>query len=230
MTHGAPTPSEPPARRPLSRGDFQEYSPLIRREAMLLSRRAPRSVTVADLCVRGFSGLSDALLAARATVAPTDVQRLVMSRVRAAMAERIRSEFAGYAELRTASRDVARSLRVLGPTKALSRGVAEALGLSVSRYEATLLAIHAAGLSRVDVIDPARLSGDVDDDATADPSSRLAEAVAALPGEAQTVLMLVHQADCTLAEAARVLDLAEDRATILYTEAIHRIRAFIGKE
>jgi hypothetical protein len=42
--------------------------------------------------------------------------------------------------------------------------------------------------------------------------------------------MLVHEADCSLAEAALVLEIPEDRATILYTEAIHRIRAFIGKE
>jgi hypothetical protein len=42
--------------------------------------------------------------------------------------------------------------------------------------------------------------------------------------------MLVHEADCCLAEAALVLESREDRATVLYTEAIHRIRALIGKE
>jgi RNA polymerase sigma factor FliA len=225
MTESAPTPSEPPARRSLSRGDFQEYSPLIRREAMLLSRRAPRSVTVADLCVRGFSGLAEALGSARATAPAAEVQRLVMARVRVAMAERIRSECEGYAELRSASRAIARTLRVLGPSDARSLDVAAALRLSVSRYEATLLAIHGAGMARVDVMD---VDGGVALEANG--SMGLAEAVAALPSEAQTVLMLIHEADCSLAEAALVLSTTEDRATILYTEAIHRIRALVGKE
>lgn len=225
MTGSAPSPSEPPARRVLTRGDFQEYSPLIRREAMLFSRRAPRSVTVADLCVRGFSGLAEALGTARAVAPESEVQRLVMSRVRVAMAERIRSELEGYFELRAASRDVARSLCVLGPCKASSVDVADSLGLSLARYESNLLAIHRAGMARVDV-----MSLDGCEVAPTEPSISLTEAVAALPADAQTVLMLVHEADCSLAEAALVLEIGEDRATILYTEAIHRIRAFIGKE
>jgi RNA polymerase sigma factor for flagellar operon FliA len=226
MTESAPTPSEPPARRSLSRGDFQEYSPLIRREAMLLSRRAPTSVTVADLCVRGFSGLAEALGCARATAPASEVQRLVMSRVRVAMAERVRSAYEGYAELRAASRDVARALCVLDPTRAASADVAKSLGMSLSRYESMLLAIHGAGMARLDVMSLDRDEGP----AVAVSPVELARAVAALPSDAQTVLMLVHEADCCLAEAALVLESREDRATVLYTEAIHRIRALIGKE
>jgi DNA-directed RNA polymerase specialized sigma subunit len=58
----------------------------------------------------------------------------------------------------------------------------------------------------------------------------LAFAVDALPQTCQRVLMLIYQADCSLPEAASVLGWSESRTITVYTEAIHRVRALIGKE
>ena len=57
----------------------------------------------------------------------------------------------------------------------------------------------------------------------------LARAVEELPLVLQQILALQHQEDCTPGEIAQVLDLTEIRVVQLHTEAIHRLRAGIGR-
>jgi RNA polymerase sigma factor for flagellar operon FliA len=57
----------------------------------------------------------------------------------------------------------------------------------------------------------------------------LAKAVEELPVLLQQILALQHQEDCTPGEIAEVLDLTEARVVQLHAEAIHRLRAGIGR-
>ena len=58
----------------------------------------------------------------------------------------------------------------------------------------------------------------------------LAEAVTTLPVRLQTVLALYYQEECTLREIGAVLNLSESMVSRLHTEAVHRLRAAIGRE
>ncbi len=63
---------------------------------------------------------------------------------------------------------------------------------------------------------------------------KLGEAVAAaietLPAQLVQVLALYYQEDCTLRQIGQVLGVSESRVSQLHTEAIHRLRAAVGRE
>jgi RNA polymerase sigma factor FliA len=56
------------------------------------------------------------------------------------------------------------------------------------------------------------------------------EAIEALPLRLQQVLALYYSEGHTLREVGIVLEVTESRACQLHTEAIHRLRAAIGKD
>ena len=222
-------PAEVSSKRTLSRAEFQEYSPLIRKQAIVLARRAPPGISVSDLCVRGFSGLFEALGSAKALAPDMDLHEYVMARVRNAMVEQIQMANPGVAEVRAQSRQVARAMKLLGAASATSEAIAGALKLTLPDYDRMLQTIWEAGIARIEVL-PFDSAGPVMSSVDTTPVATLAFAVEALPQQCQRVLMLVYQADCSLAEAASVLGWSESRAITVYTEAIHRVRALIGKE
>lgn len=218
-------------RQALSRADYERFSPLIRRQAMLLARKAPKHVTVADLCARGFAGLFEALRNAAAAGAPAELEAFVMTKVKGAMLDFILGQDPRVRRARAASREVARAIRLLasslGEPPSLEQ-IAAGLSTTVAELEATLLETFRAGVARVDVVDVDQLGSVRGDDE--DESCDLERAVELLPRHLQELLMLVYQADCTLAEAALALGLTETRAQIEYAEAMHRVRASLGKE
>lgn len=228
--------------RTLTRDDYQRYSPRIRRHAMLLARRAPRSVSVADLCAKGFAGLFDALLSADMLPEGVPLDSYIDHRVRAAMLDHLIAVDPAVREARRASRTVARTIRALGETLGRpprSSEIAATLGVDDIGYERVLDQIHRAGIARLDVLSfdepdsfvsaaPALTPQGADE--LANQGEGLVRAVEALPEEAQQLLMLLYQQDCTMAEAAAVLGRSEPRAVILFTETMHRLRAALGKE
>jgi RNA polymerase sigma factor for flagellar operon FliA len=135
--------------------------------------------------------------------------------------------------------------------------IAAAMELEIPAYRRTLTALAGAGMTQlVDVDLDLDLAHDLDldldlelahdlDAAPAEllvqdraPAPRaqpaatvdaLAKAVHELPLLLQQILALQHQEDCTPGEIAEVLDLTEARVVQLHIEAIHRLRAGIGR-
>jgi DNA-directed RNA polymerase specialized sigma subunit len=173
--------------------------------------------------------LFEALGSAKALAPDMDLHEYVMARVRNAMVEQIQMANPGVAEVRAQSRQIARAMKLLGAGTATSEAIASALKLSLSDYDRMLQTIWEAGIARIEVL-PFDRVGPVVSGIDTTPVATLTFAVEALPQPSQRVLMLVYQADCSLAEAALVLGWSESRAIATYTEAIHRVRALIGKE
>jgi len=55
------------------------------------------------------------------------------------------------------------------------------------------------------------------------------KAIEVLPPKLQQILALYYQEDCTLREIGLVLGVTESRVCQLHSEAMHRLRASIGK-
>jgi RNA polymerase sigma factor for flagellar operon FliA len=55
-------------------------------------------------------------------------------------------------------------------------------------------------------------------------------AINKLPAKLAQVLALYYQEDCTLRQIGLVLGVSESRVSQLHTEAIHRLRAAVGRE
>jgi RNA polymerase sigma factor for flagellar operon FliA len=58
----------------------------------------------------------------------------------------------------------------------------------------------------------------------------VAEAIHTLPERLQHVLALYYTEECTLREIGAILEVSESRVCQLHTEAVHRLRAAIGRE
>ncbi len=58
----------------------------------------------------------------------------------------------------------------------------------------------------------------------------IAEAIDNLPPKLRQVLALYYQEECTLREVGAVLGVTESRASQLHSEAMHRLRATIGRQ
>ncbi len=205
---------------------------MIRRQAMVLARRAPRHVTVADLCARGFQGLFAALVSFEA-VGGNDLDGYVAVRVRTAMLDHLLGLDPAVRDARFLSRRVAQAIRAL--VGILGRApereeIASALEMAVEDYEAALTLIHRRGLARVEVLAFDQPEAIRNEDEPPLNEKSLAEAITSLDPQSRELLGLLYQEDCKIAEAAAVMGLSESRASILFTEAMHRLRAALGRE
>lgn len=228
-----------PAPRALSRVEYERYLPLVRRIAMRLARRLPLHIAVADLVAWGWTGLLEAH-GRRSGMPPEEFEAYASLRVQGAMLDYLRSLDSTARKLRGASRRVARAIHEL--TQELGRHpeeeeIAGALGVPVAELRTLLSRIAMAGMARLEMLDLDDVVGVAspvpapDDEADA---RLLADAVAAaidqLPPRLKQVVGLYYQEDCTLREIGAVLGVSESRACQLHSEAMHRLRAAIGKE
>ncbi len=211
---------------------------MVRRTAIRIGRKVPDRITVGDLVAYGWAGLVDAYRRADPAMPVEEFDAYAAYRVRGAMLDYLRSLDATTRDLRRASRKVTETIRDLeaksGRT-AEEGEIAKAMGLEVEAYYAILDRISAAGMARLELLDIDALDADAGSDASDDEAGTkqlahaVAEAVPTLPLAAQQVLALRYQEQCTLAEIAAVLEITESRARQLYTEAMHRLRARIGR-
>ncbi len=219
-------------RRTLSRDEYELYAPVVRRTAMLLARKAPRGIAVNDLCARGWAGLLDALSAAEAMGAP-DLEAYAGARIRTSMIDYLSSLDARVREARRESRLLARVIGTL--ERALGRPpeeaeIARSMELDPDAYDRMLTRIADAGVARLQVLDfdETSISGAEPDGELE--AATLVDAIERLPRACQQVLSLLYQDGCTASEAASVLGTNEGRVRRVHTEAMHRVRAALGKE
>jgi RNA polymerase sigma factor for flagellar operon FliA len=227
------------AKRTLNRDAYEKFQPLVRRTAIRLARRVPSSITVADLVGYGWIGLMEAYQRSDPKMPNEEFEAYALYRVRGAMLDYLRSLDPTTRDLRRASRRVAHAIRVLSGKlgrEPQEEEIARELEMEIGAYRALLEKIGAAGMARLELLDLDNLevpnSGEGIDDEIA--KRRLADAVAtaieSLPEKLAQVLALYYQEGCTLRQIGMVLGVSESRVSQLHTEAIHRLRASVGRE
>jgi RNA polymerase sigma factor for flagellar operon FliA len=223
----------------MDRAAYDRFLPLVRRTAMRLARRVPSNITVADLAGYGWIGLMEAYQRTAEDMPDEEFQAYALYRVRGAMLDYLRSLDPTTRDLRRASRTVTRAIRDLSQTmghEPEEEDIAKHLGMDVPAYRALLEKIASAGMARLEMldlddIDLESATETVDDEVS---KRRLADAVAQamekLPDKLINVLALYYQEGCTLREIGAVLGVGESRVSQLHTEAIHRLRAAVGRD
>ena len=239
MTSPATVPALPGATRPtLDRWAYERFLPLIRRAAMRLVRKLPDHITVGDLIGYGWVGLMEAYQRSQPDMPEHEFEAYASYRIRGAMLDYLRTLDPATRDLRRASRKLTESIRVL--TAKHNRPpeeeeIAKDLDFSIDDYHALLQRISQGGLARLEVLDLDQVDIDnetlpVDEDVSRrELGAVVAQAIETLPPKLQQILALYYQEDCTLREIGLILGVTESRVCQLHSEAMHRLRACIGK-
>jgi len=231
--------SEKRAARVLSAAHYRKYLPIVRRTAMRLARKVPSHISVADLTGYAWIGLVEAFARSSEDMDEGEFEAYALYRIRGAMLDYLRSLDTQSRASRATSRKVTRAIHKLTQEhrRPPEEGeIAAELTLTLIEYRSMLAALDRAGMNRLEVID-------IDTDLVADANElpeesagrkeiqqAVADAITTLPERLQQVLALYYTEECTLREIGAVLDVSESRVSQLHTEAVHRLRAAIGKE
>lgn len=227
-------------RRKLTRADYDQFLPLVRRIAMRLARRVPSHVSVDDLISSGWVGLVEAFSRTEASMPLEEFEAYASHRVKGAMLDYLRSLDPTARQIRNASRRIARAVTKL--TQKLDRQpeeneIAEAMELNIEQYRELLSSVAKAGMARLEMVDIDQIDATENERLAPDEeasrnmmSNMVAGAITELPDRLQKVLMLYYQESCTLKEIGAILGVSESRVSQLHTEAMHRLRAAIGQE
>jgi len=231
--------NEERAKRKLRAEDYRKYLPIVRRTAMRLARKVPNHVSVADLTGYAWIGLVEAFARASDQMDEAEFEAYALYRIRGAMLDYLRSLDTQSRGSRATSRKVTRAISKV--TQQLGRApeeeeIAAELGVTVLQYRATLAALDKAGMNRLEMLDidtelPAD-TAELPEDAAGrkELQEAVADAIKKLPERLQTVLALYYQEECTLREIGAILEVSESRVCQLHTEAVHRLRAAVGRE
>jgi RNA polymerase sigma factor FliA len=234
------TTQRPAAKRRLSHADYERFLPMVRRIAMRLARRVPSYISVNDLVNSGWVGLAEAFTRAHDQMPVEEFEAYSSHRVKGAMLDYLRSLDPTARQIRNASRRVARAIARITRTtgRPPEEGeIADALGVTVDQYRDTLSSIARAGMARLEMVDIDQFDAQEENAVAPDDaagrrmlSASVADAIKLLPPRLQQVLSLYYREDCTLREIGVVLGVSESRVSQLHTEAMHRLRAAIGRE
>jgi RNA polymerase sigma factor for flagellar operon FliA len=232
-------PAEKAAPRKLTRSEYERYLPLVQRTAAMLAHKLPTTISLADLVSYGWVGLLEAFERASPDMNVDEFEAYALYRIRGAALDHVRRLDPTTRSARALSRSVARSISEL--TKKLGRPpeeeeIAVDLGMTLDAYRVALDQVGRAGMARLEMLN----LDDVQLDARAEApdecagkkelSGVVAGAIEKLPLRLQQVLALYYSEERTLREIGVILDVTESRACQLHTEAIHRLRAAIGKD
>jgi RNA polymerase sigma factor for flagellar operon FliA len=227
------------ARRTLSRADYEQFLPMVRRIAMKIARKVPSHILVGDLISCGWIGLTEAFNRADPKMPPNEFEAYASYRIKGAMLDYLRGLDPSAREARNASRRIARTIATL--TKNLNRQpeeseIAKALDLSEDEYRCLLTSVSGAGMARLELVNIDQTEVESPDEAPDEEAAKrmiaesVASAIESLPTRLQQVLALYYQEECTLKEIGSILGVSESRVCQLHTEAMHRLRAAIGRD
>ncbi len=231
--------AEARARRTMDRTAYEQFLPLVRRTAIRLARRVPSNITVADLVGYGWIGLIEAYQRSSPDMPEEEFEAYALYRVRGAMLDYPRSLHPTTRHLHRQYPRVTRSIRDLSSKlgrEPEEEEIATSLSLDVRAFRELLEKIAAGGMAGLELldldnVDVSSAEQTVDEEVA---KRRLADAVVVametLPPRLVQILALYYQEGCTLKQIGAVLGLTETRVSQLHTEAMHRLRAAVGKE
>jgi RNA polymerase sigma factor for flagellar operon FliA len=231
--------AEQRAKRTLDRAAYGKYLPLVRRTAMRLARRVPATISVGDLVGYGWVGLMEAYQRSDPAMPQGEFEAYALYRVRGAMLDYLRSLDPTTRQLRRASRTITQTIHKLSTElgrEPEEQEIAGAMKLDVDAYGALLEQVAAAGMARLELLDLDNLDlASGGDGVETEVAKRqlvesVEEAMQGLPPRLLQILALYYQEDCTLRQIGVILGVTESRVSQLHTEAIHRLRAAVGRE
>jgi RNA polymerase sigma factor for flagellar operon FliA len=231
--------AEKRAARVLSAEHYRKYLPIVRRTAMRVARKVPSHITVADLTGYAWIGLVEAFARASDDMDEAEFEAYALYRIRGAMLDYLRSLDSHSRANRALSRKVTRAIQKLTRThkrQPEEEEIAAELDQTLLQYRATLASLDRAGMNRLEMIDfdaeTMADSAELPDDSAGrkEIQQAVSEAITQLPDRLQQVLALYYTEECTLREIGVILDVSESRVCQLHTEAVHRLRAAVGKE
>jgi RNA polymerase sigma factor for flagellar operon FliA len=231
--------AEERANRTLDRDAYERFLPMVRRTAMRFARRVPNHITVSDLVGYGWVGLMEAYQRADPTMPAGEFEAYASYRVRGAILDYLRSLDPATRELRRSSRKVAEAIRTLTGEKRRApeeEEIAKALGVSVDDYRDLLQRISTGGMARLELLDLDNLEVEGANENIDDGVGRrqlgaaVADAITGLPPKLQQILALYYQEECTLREIGAILGVSESRVCQLHSDAMHRLRAMVGRQ
>lgn len=226
------------ARRTLDRAAYERFLPMIRRTAMRLVRKVPKHISVGDLVGYGWVGLMEAYQRARPDMPIEEFEAYASYRIRGAMLDYLRTLDPATRDLRRASKKLTETIRTLTAEHNRQPNedeIAKSLEITVDDYHGLLQRIAQGGLARLEVLDLDQVDVEtetlpVDEDVSRrELGSAVAQAIDTLPPKLQRILALYYQEDCTLREIGLILGVTESRVCQLHSEAMHRLRARVGK-
>ena len=157
-------------------------------------------------------------------------------RVRGAMLDHLRTLDPMARRVRAHSREIATAVADLAQSLGHApeeSDVAKKLDLTIDEYRARLQRIGEAGMARLELLDLDDLeSVDESTDVLVDRKiliENVAAAIDQLPERLRQVVALYHQENCTLAQIGKILGVTEARVCQLHSDAMHRLRAAIGR-
>jgi RNA polymerase sigma factor for flagellar operon FliA len=224
------------SRPAVTHQDYERFAPLVRRIAMRIARRVPREVTVNDLIAYGWLGLLEANGRATTSMSEEGFEAYASSRVRGAMLDHLRSLDPASRTVRAQSRTIAQAILLLTQRHGRppeEQEVATELSMDIEAYRAALQRIGEAGMARLDVLDVEQI--EATDETTDERVDRkmlveqVAGAIDQLPERLKLVVALYYQEGCTLAQIGRVLGVTEARVCQSHADAMHRLRARMGR-
>lgn len=227
------------AKRTLSAAEYEKFLPLVRRSAMRLARKVPAHITVADLVSYGWLGLVEAFQRADGNMNDEEFEAYASYRVRGAMLDFLRSLDPTTRSVRAISRNVTKAIAKL--TQELGRApeeqeIAQAMGVSIDAYRQLLARVGEHGMARLELLDVDQVdvadAGDGAEDLVVQKNllDAVTGAIEELPERLQQILALYYQEECTMREIGAILGVSEARVCQLHAEAIHRLRAGVGRE
>ncbi|NDD11256.1 MAG: FliA/WhiG family RNA polymerase sigma factor [Betaproteobacteria bacterium] len=212
---------------------LKQNSPLVRKIAMQVASRLPRSVQLEDLIQEGMLGLLDAIN--RYEPKPgASFETYAKSRIRGSIYDSLREEDIIPRHVRDRLTQIERTAEELRQTlgrPAEDQEIASHLGMSIEDYFAVL--DSSVSITVVDDELP-----DVEDE-TADQvralqqkqlTARIETKLRELPERERMVLALHYQQDLSFREVAYVLDLTPGRISQLHTQALVRLRGMLASE
>ena len=212
---------------------LKQHASLVRKIAMQVASRLPRSIQLEDLIQEGMLGLLDAIN--RYEPKPgASFETYAKARIRGSIYDSLREEDViprhvrdKLTQIERATEDLRQSLG--RPPEDLE--IASHLGMSVDDYFAVL--DSSMSISVVDDGLP-----DVEDESTDQVralqqkqlTARIEVRLRELPEKERLVLALHYQQDLSFREVAYVLDLTPGRISQLHTQALIRLRGMLASE
>ena len=214
-------------------GSVMQYVPLVRRLAFQIASRLPPNVDLDDLIQEGMMGLLDAIK--RYEPRPgLNFEAYARFRITGAIYDSCRENDVLPRNQRDKLSELERAMRRLEQELGRSptdQEVADFCELSIEQYHQTLDTM--VGMTAIDDV-PEHLLPIADG---ADPSQitsfkqvseRLAQVIKTLPEKERMVVALHYQEDLSFREVAYVMDLTPGRISQIHTQAMLRIRGFLG--
>lgn len=232
MTSGAYVLAELQAKGILDAAQYQRLLPIVRRTVTRLTMEGA-DPGFAELGVWAWLGVLEAAERDDGDLSDDELESYAVFRARSALLDALASNDPSKHLARDLSARVVCAIRVLRARtdqEPTSRAIAAELGMCDDTYALALDELAEQGHSRIEVVTagPAMVSSAGRAVHKPDVRSAMADGIARLPEIQRAIFELHYGESLPIEDAAERIGISVGEARRLHTEAIHRMRAFLG--